>query len=90
MPFTLTGADLRALRTGLGVTQVDIARALGYTKSAICNWERRANHSIPRTQYQPVLDYLTRRREALERQAGQHAQLRTEIQTGQQIGQTGR
>ena len=83
MPFTLTGADLRTLRERLGVTQVDIARALGYTKNAIYQWERRTNRSIPRTQYQPVLDYLTRRREALERQAGQHAQLQMALQTDQ-------
>lgn len=75
MPFTLTGADVRTLRLAVGVTQAELARSLGYTKYAVRNWERRADKSIPRVQYQAVLDYLVERRAAADAQASQLAGL---------------
>jgi len=63
MPFTLTGAQVRQLRTALGVSQAELARSLGYTRAAICRWERSGAQSIPRTQYRAVLDYLKARRQ---------------------------
>lgn len=80
MPFTLTGSDVKRLRESVGVTQADLARHLGYTKSAVCNWERRPAHSIPRTQYQAVLDYLVSRRESIEAQRAQAARVRSVYQ----------
>lgn len=77
MPFTLTGSDVRMLRTQVGATQADLARALGYTKSAVCNWERRGAHSIPRTQYQAVLEYLVKRRAFAEAQRAQAERVRS-------------
>lgn len=71
MPFTLTGSDVRRLREAVGATQTDLARSLGYTRQAICRWERRTDASIPRTQYQRVLDYLNIRRESAEAQRTQ-------------------
>lgn len=76
MPFTLTGAQVRELRLAVGVTQADLARSLGYTKSAICNWERRPTRSIPRTQYQRVLDYLIERRDSSDNQRAQAERVR--------------
>jgi DNA-binding transcriptional regulator YiaG len=75
MPFTLTGAQVRELRLAVGVTQSDLARSLGYTKYAVRNWERRAEKSIPRTQYQAVLDYLLARRTADDTQRTQVTRL---------------
>jgi len=77
MPFTLTGAQVRELRLSVGATQADLARALGYTKSAICNWERRRDHSIPRTQYRRVLDYLLERRDSADAQRAQLERVRS-------------
>lgn len=68
MPFTLTGGMVREHRQRLGINQAELARALGYTPAAICKWERRKEHSIPRTQYQRVLDYFNARKDALEAQ----------------------
>lgn len=68
MPFTLTGSDVKRLRGIVGVTQADLARSLGYSKSAICRWERRGEASIPRTQYGRVLDYLRSRYDLVEGQ----------------------
>ena len=61
MPFTLTGSDVSNLRDIAGVTQADLARALGYSRQAISKWERHPAKSIPRTQYQRVLNYLSSR-----------------------------
>lgn len=65
--FTLTGAQVRDLRLSVGATQVDLARALGYNRSAISRWERRPTTSIPRTQYERVLTYLAERRATNDR-----------------------
>ena len=76
MPFTLTGSDVKRLRESVGVTQADLARHINYTRQAVCRWERRANLSIPRTQYQRVLDYLNSRRDSVEAQRAQVERLR--------------
>ena len=39
MPSSFTGADLRALRARLGVTQIELARLLGYSPSTVRAWE---------------------------------------------------
>ncbi len=75
MPFTLTGAQIRELRLSVGVTQADLARRLGYSRYAISKWERSPDKSIPRTQYQPVLDYLIERHTAADVQRAKAASL---------------
>lgn len=62
MPVILTGHTVRELRLAAGVTQADLARALGYTRQAIYWWEHHPDRSIPRTQYERVLDALARKR----------------------------
>lgn len=66
MPFTLTGGMVREHRQRLGVTQAELARALGYTRAAISRWERRETASIPRAQYERVLHYLNNYHERIE------------------------
>lgn len=77
MPFTLTGSDVRRLRGIAGVTQKDLARSLGYSRQAIGRWEQHGDASIPRTQYQRVLDYL---RSRYDLNTGQRRQVATMFQ----------
>lgn len=65
MPFTLTGATVKAQREKLGISQAELARQLGYTRQNISKWERQKDRSIPRTQYERVLAFLVSRQEAL-------------------------
>lgn len=65
MPFTLTGEIVKTQREKLGISQAELARQLGYTRQAICKWERQKDRSIPRTQYERVLSYLVARQEAM-------------------------
>lgn len=81
MPFTLTGADIRRLRDIAGVTQADLARHLGYSRQAICNWERRTDRSIPRTQYDRVLTFLRSRYDVATGQRRQAREL-TSLKSG--------
>ena len=65
MSFTLTGAQVRQLRTALGVTQADLARGLGYARQTISRWERRPDRAIPPSQWLPLLRFLVARRRLL-------------------------
>lgn len=65
MPITITGATVREHRERLGISQTELARALGYTRQAICKWESHRDRSIPRTQYERVLTFLAARQQAL-------------------------
>jgi DNA-binding transcriptional regulator YiaG len=65
MPITLTGQWVKDQREKLGISQAELARALGYTRANISKWESRRERSIPRTQYERVLNYLLSRQEAL-------------------------
>lgn len=65
MPFTLTGAQVRSLRLALGVTQADLAHALGYARQTISRWERHPERAIPPTQWLPLLRFLVARRRLL-------------------------
>lgn len=76
MPFTLTGAQVRELRLAVGVTQADLARHVVCTRSAVYKWERSPQKSIPSAHYQSVLDYLTKRMEAIAAQRAQAERLR--------------
>ena len=82
MPFTLTGSDVRRLRGIVGATQADLARALGYSRQAISKWERHADTSIPRTQYQRVLDYLSNRYDLATGQRVTASRLRKQLTAG--------
>ncbi len=65
MPFTLTGAMVKAQRERLGISKAELARQLGYTRQAIWKWESHRERSIPRNQYERVLAFLVSRQEAL-------------------------
>ena len=65
MPFTLTGAQVRQLRTTLGVTQANIARSLGCSRQAVSQWERHPDRQIPPRHWLAVLRYLVSRRRML-------------------------
>lgn len=68
MPFTLTGSDVATFRHAYGVTQREIADALGYKRQSISYWERRPQQSIPRTQYSKLLDFIETRIAAADAQ----------------------
>lgn len=38
----MTGAELRAARRALGLTQAEVADRVGVTKAAVCMWEGRS------------------------------------------------
>lgn len=77
MPIVITGADVKSLRDKTGVTQAELARHLGYHKSNISKWEHKPTKSIPRAQYQRVLDYM---RSRYDLATGQRIQLDTLLQ----------
>jgi DNA-binding transcriptional regulator YiaG len=61
MPFILTGSDVATFRHDYGVTQRELADALGYKRQSISYWEHRPQQSIPRTQYERLLDFIETR-----------------------------
>ncbi|MGZ6360302.1 MAG: helix-turn-helix domain-containing protein [Ktedonobacterales bacterium] len=56
-PPVLTGADLRAHRTRLGISQAELARQLHYSRSYVCDMERGYRH-IPFALAKAFLDLL--------------------------------
>jgi DNA-binding XRE family transcriptional regulator len=64
MPITITGAQVRAWRLRLGLTQVALAQALGYTRQAISKWERHPTLAIPRAMRHPLITALRKERDS--------------------------
>lgn len=49
--------NLYSIRTKKGISQVELANALGVNKSAVCNWEK--NKAFPSTgKLRSIADYL--------------------------------
>ncbi len=63
----LTGENLRAMRQRVGLSQTELARRLGYSRAAICRWERGgAGAPIPVAHLPLVLDTLLEARQQQE------------------------
>ena len=68
MPSTFTGADIRALRLRLGVTQVGLARLVGYAPSTVRAWEH-GRRSVPVAVHRKLVS-LTRQADRLQKALG--------------------
>lgn len=52
------GEQIRSLRQARGLTQVDLARAVGVTKSAVCQWEDGSTQNIRLAHFMALLRAL--------------------------------
>lgn len=73
----LTGVDLPELRRRVGLSQAELARRLGYTRSALWHWES-GRRDIPPEQVLRIVDLLSAAAIEGEEWRRQVAQLRSE------------
>lgn len=64
-PTQLIGADLRRMREAVGMTQTELAEALGYSRAMVCRWESGA-YRVPRTHLPRLLAVLTEAKRRLD------------------------
>jgi len=68
----MTGGELRRLRSAVGLSQRDLAQALGYSNNAIYWWEKQ-DSVIPRQARAHIIETLMDARRELEAQREQRA-----------------
>lgn len=87
---TLTGDELRELRLRVNLSQSELARRLGYSRSAICRWERAGHRaSIPAAHVNLVLDTLLAARQQQEAWRQQLNELTRLLLGGGESGRAG-
>lgn len=61
----LSGADLRRMRAAVGMSQTDLAEALGYSRAMVCRWESDV-YRVPRAHYPRLIAVLTLAQQRLD------------------------
>ena len=56
---SLTGSDLRKVRTAAGVSQTELARHIGQLQANVAHWER-GTFPVPAKHIPAILDYFAR------------------------------
>jgi DNA-binding XRE family transcriptional regulator len=71
-PLFMTGAELRQIRGAVGLSQRDLAQALGYSRDVVYRWETQ-DMVIPRQMMAHILTQLLAARRELEEWREQRA-----------------